>query len=731
MKKSWYLTLAALVLMLPGCNKEMENPQAEAPVEKVRMTLTASLDEETRTSYADEKTFSWTAGDRIAVRMMDGEGRCGWIDFSTEESGPSVAFSAEVPADFHPTGLAYYSLVSIERDAEQYAADLNGVSYGLMHYFYPQIDNMDRLSVVPLIGILKEGSESDFSFRTAAGIVKIPLENVPAELDAVRLESESTSLCGAFPITEKGYFAMDEIMEDHREGTGELTIFPIVENGQAVVYFPLPVGTLPAGTKLSFLDINEQELAFKTTVKDVEITRNKIIQFPAMDVTALMAENPWESLGKAKMFDSMFQLSATNYRSVPIQRLKADPHVYRLVNPYGVLLGEPDASPYLTFQVHEAGEALNSDGSVVSSHYGIVTFEPHDTGYAYPYQDAAGEEQYGNIWLRCVNLYSGVSEEDFQYSIVIRQDAEGNPTHIQLAPVYYYGGGAFWRYYYNDMIQIAMPGYDPIDIAFWMNFNWSFESPEHPKVEEFNMTYETHEGIDDFLFALSDISVEDAYARLDTDDAVYVGPDHARGGQLNPQFPAEYGVFYVAVRGYHYGYVMNSFDFQIQIPRETASDEYLYWLGSWQADNGETWTVSAGSNDVDYTVSGLFGLDDYAVRATFNAQTGSLVFNEQEENLFYGLFMSDNNLYYYGHSATIFSVAPDGTVTPGYISGYQTYFIDYYLHNGDYDYPYSALPSKLTRVSQQPSAVPAVHSAHSSSPQLHKKTMSRKLVPIR
>lgn len=729
MKSKWFLSLASLAVMLPGCNKEMENPQAEAPVEKVRMTLTASLDEETRTAYEGEKTFSWTAGDKIAVRMMDGKGNCGWIGFSTEESGPSVTFSADVPADFHPTGFAYYSLVSIERDADEYAADLDGVSYGLMYYYYPQIDNMDRLNLVPLIGTLKEGSESDFSFRTASGIVKIPLENVPSELDAVRLESESASLCGAFPITEKGYFAMEDVLEGY--ALGDLAIYPIVENGQTVVYFPLPVGTLPAGAKLSFLDKYENELAFKTTVKDVEITRNKIIQFPAMDVGAMVAENPWENLGYARMFDSMFQFSATHFCSVPIQRLKSDPHVYRLVNPYGIMLGEPDAWPYLTFQVHEAGEALISDGSVVSSHYGIVTFEPHDTGYAYPYQDAAGADQYGNIWLRCVNLYTGVSEEDFQYSIVIRQDAEGNPTHIQLAPIYYYGGGTFWRYYYNDMIQIAMPGYDPIDIAFWMNFSWSYEGVN--KADDIIISYDTHEGIDEFLFALSDISTEDAYARLDTDDAIYVGPDHVREGQLKPQFPAEHGVFYVAVRGYHYGYVMNSFAFQISVASETASDEYLFWLGSWQADNGETWTVSAGANDVDYMVSGLFGLDNYSVRATFNAQTGSLVFSEQDENLFYGLYIStsNNQLYYYGKSAIIFSVDPDCTVIPGYLSDSQTAFIQYYLHNADYDYPQSDIPSSLTRVSQQPSAVPAVHSAHSSSPNLDQKTMSRRLVPIR
>ena len=111
---------------------------------------------------------------------------------------------------------------------------------------------------------------------------------------------------------------MEESLEEYREGSGELTVYPIVENGQAVVYFPLPVGTLPAGTKLSFLDVHEVEIASKTTVKDVEITRNKIIRFPAMDVSALMAENPWESLGLARMFDAMFQLSATSFRSVPI-----------------------------------------------------------------------------------------------------------------------------------------------------------------------------------------------------------------------------------------------------------------------------------------------------------------------------------------------------------------------------------------------------------------------------
>lgn len=696
MRKALYLSLAAAAVLLAACTKDLDRPDLREGT--VLMTLQASVDESTRIAYADGKTFTWCAGDKIAVRLSDGQGDAGWVHFSTEESGPSVRFSAEVPAGYTPTGLAFYSLLSIERDANEYADDIDGVSYGYLYYYYPQLEGTDRLNLVPLIGTLEEETQDgfSFSFHTAVGLVKIPLVNVPDDVYAVRLSSNGTAICGAFPITDKGYFATEDVLQGYE--MTELSILPIVEDGQAVVYFPLPVGTLPAGSTLSFLDENEMEMASKTTTKDVEIQRNGIVQFPEMDLGALLEENPWKNLGDARMFDSFFGLDYAHFESVPIQQLKQDPHVYRLLNPYGTMFGTEKADPYLTFTIHDAGEVLSNDGSVVSSHYGIVTFEPHMTGMTYPFTNNSGEQVLGDVWLRSLSLYTGVTENDFYYSIVIAQDAEGNPTHIQLAPVYYYGGGSFWYYYYNDMIQIAMPGYDPIESPFWVSVYW--DAPLTIENGEAKLRYTTHGGIDYFKVAVSKSSPQDAYALLSTDQAIYIDPTQQLEGELSVPVASGSGIYYVAVRGFHYGYLFNSFDFEMTVPAETATEGYLHWVGTWQADNGETWTILDTEDYLHYLALGLFGLENYGIPAIYDEESGNLVFTTQSNYTFYGLYYENNTLYYWPSNTTIFSVAPDGTVTPGRPSSDKSAFVQYYLHNGNYNYPLSDIPTTLTRVSQ-------------------------------
>ena len=522
----------------------------------------------------------------------------------------------------------------------------------------------------------------------------MPLTNVPEELDAVKLTTDNTTISGAFQITDKGYFSMDECLDGY--GLNYLTVYPVVEDGRAVLYFPLPVGTIPAGATFFFLDKYEMGLASKTTTKDIEIKRNGIVQFPELDLASLTGDYPWKNLGYARMFDSFFGLDYAHFESVPIQQLKEDPHVYRLLNPYGAMFGTKTADPYLTFTVHDAGETLSSDGSIVSSHYGIVTFEPYMTGLTYT--NNSGEQLQGDVWLRSLSLYTGVTENDFYYSIVIAQDADGNPTHIQLAPVYYYGGGSFWYYYYNDMIQIAMPGYDPIESPFWLSVYW--DAPLTIEGGEAKLRYTTHGGIDYFKVAVSKSSPQDAYALLSTDQAIYIDPTQQLEGELSVPVASGSGIYYVAVRGFHYGYLFNSFDFEMTVPAETATEGYLHWVGTWQADNGETWTILDTEDYLHYLALGLFGLENYGIPAIYDEESGNLVFTTQSNYTFYGLYYENNTLYYWPSNTTIFSVAPDGTVTPGRPSSDKSAFVQYYLHNGNYNYPLSDIPTTLTRVSQ-------------------------------
>ena len=70
------LVLAALA----ACNKEVDTPapvvnngQEEATPGKVTLTFTATISEETRTAYPDDKTGKWVVGDKITVCVSNND----------------------------------------------------------------------------------------------------------------------------------------------------------------------------------------------------------------------------------------------------------------------------------------------------------------------------------------------------------------------------------------------------------------------------------------------------------------------------------------------------------------------------------------------------------------------------------------------------------------------------------------------------------------------------------
>ena len=64
MKKVLYSVLALAGLFAVSCAKEMNSPEdANIPTHEVTIVATGSLD--TKTSYADGKTFSWVVRDSV------------------------------------------------------------------------------------------------------------------------------------------------------------------------------------------------------------------------------------------------------------------------------------------------------------------------------------------------------------------------------------------------------------------------------------------------------------------------------------------------------------------------------------------------------------------------------------------------------------------------------------------------------------------------------------------
>ena len=154
--KKLLLVIAAFAALV-SCEREMEAPAGNT------ITIKASLDAETKTTYAGEKSFSWVAGDRISLTTQEA-GSLGMVTLETAGSGPSVDFTGDIPLGAKPAAKAFYP--------ETFAQLTDGeIRLALPEEMTP--DPANPLSAVPLIGTKQEGNS--YAFRTATGILKITL----------------------------------------------------------------------------------------------------------------------------------------------------------------------------------------------------------------------------------------------------------------------------------------------------------------------------------------------------------------------------------------------------------------------------------------------------------------------------------------------------------------------------------------------------------------------------
>jgi Leucine-rich repeat (LRR) protein len=260
MKKIACFTLAALAFM--ACQREVDNLQ-EHSVPTYTVTITARL-AETRTAYDDAGKFSWAAGDKINVLISDGT-TSKQVAFTTAEAGPEVQFTGEVDEGFKVAGEAAYAL---DFDAAKKA------------WILPEqmtVNPLSPLSGIPLFGTQDLGGL--FQFKTATGILKFTVENIPVETAAVTLETvgdEAPALCGELAAAPaNGVVTMAALANGGRKLVSAGT--PDAPNTTMDYYFFVPAGTLPAEkTQFNVVDGSDnviKSLAFK---KAVEVAANRI-----------------------------------------------------------------------------------------------------------------------------------------------------------------------------------------------------------------------------------------------------------------------------------------------------------------------------------------------------------------------------------------------------------------------------------------------------------------------
>ena len=458
MKKSIFSLLALAAILSVSCNKEQEAPVVPESAGRHAVSIKAAITPGTRTSYENDKTFSWKAGDVIQVLTLSAdETYLRLEDFIAESDGPETIFSGEVEDGYTLFGNAFYtakeSYVAFggEGDSNIY---LNFPSFTYIDgdsETYYTVDSANPLENLPLIGF--KGEEDDtFVFQTAAGAAKFTFEDIPEGAEYVAVEGSANYLSGQFAFDDTGVLRM----ENNRPGSYTYTdsegkertmyyssryvVYHFERNadGTATIYMPLPVGEIPAGATVDFFDSELENVLYSRTIRGaIPISRNKVTE-----VASFSAAQEWESMGYGYFFDlPIFYYMSDEDASdditfsmpaVEFFRDKTQTGVYRIQNPY------PLAAEY-------RGYTINADYELDDYLYltvmkdDTVIYDDFYTGYTY-----SNSSREGHVFAACPGQWG----DDNTYNFVAKYQDDGTPQEIILSSLYLYQYNNLY-YYWN------------------------------------------------------------------------------------------------------------------------------------------------------------------------------------------------------------------------------------------------------------------------------------------
>lgn len=474
MKKGFLFTLVSLVVLsalFTACNRiekdltvtdetilAEEGEGTEVDGTQTIIAYIADDEESSKTAYDSDGKFSWNK-DRITVVVYnDGtvnssaKGTINRYTYSTSSTGKTASFTgSNISSPWVETGVALYpnynsSSYNCLTEGGSYDVDngIESLQVTLNQEIRPNLST--PLDLVPLIG--RKDGEGNYRFKTATGILKITIENIPSAARYVVLQSnDDYAMSGTFNLDEgdteikesnfvSGYYKKSIYFEP--ESDGETRSF----------FFPLPTGTIPAGMTLSMDTASSERILTKTTRSSITITANHITP-----IKAVTAEH-YKTIGTAKFYDKGpgGEWDAYYHADVELQQSLDNTNQYRLVDPYGVyktansVSNSSSSDAYLTFTIDPGTN--------------LVTFEEHATGL---------ELNSHAIVIRHPSVsgnWSGAISGTTAYNKVRLADGSGNPLVVQLAPYYCYSdmSNGWSRQNYDHKIEILFPGYAPEDV---------------------------------------------------------------------------------------------------------------------------------------------------------------------------------------------------------------------------------------------------------------------------
>jgi hypothetical protein len=230
--------LAAAVIVIASCTKK---DAIEQPSFYEYEISAASADLGTKTTYAGDKTFAWTEGDKISVLFHKGTDNK-FFTFSTKTvDGASATFAGMVESGYEigasDTGAKW---ALYPAGAHKYnAGETNLITFNI-----PAENDLSGTVAtnIPLSAkIAADASETTFTFYPAAAIIKIRFTGIEkaAKVKLLFEEQYTHAVSGDLPMKEGGYVSYWEPAWADLGSSGcKLAITEDVVDGNAEFYIP-------------------------------------------------------------------------------------------------------------------------------------------------------------------------------------------------------------------------------------------------------------------------------------------------------------------------------------------------------------------------------------------------------------------------------------------------------------------------------------------------------------
>lgn len=246
MKKQILFLATGLLASLAVSCQMAEEQAGQDPAAGMKTVRIGARGRDTKTAYQDDKTFSWTAGDDIAVYCTDATlpSNNGFYRFSTTESGPMAYFTGDIPETAEVGAVALYPYSSAHAYKNgQYSFSVDGEKSYLAR----------QSADIPMYGVAS--AEGVFDFTHLAGAFKLSVDGIPAGVTQVKVTftAAGARMSGLFAVTGSGPYTWAAAQG---ESVAERTVvrYCPVSEGAFSVYIPYPDGTIWGNSSLLIQD---------------------------------------------------------------------------------------------------------------------------------------------------------------------------------------------------------------------------------------------------------------------------------------------------------------------------------------------------------------------------------------------------------------------------------------------------------------------------------------------